>query len=103
MFGHDERRRSQRLDMENELVNINWTNQDGQKFSRDVLCVDVSSRGLKVELMQALNEQQIVEIVFKANQEHRVTKKCSVIRCCMQSSGWFEVALAINEDTKEGS
>ncbi len=101
MFGHDERRRSQRLDMEHELVSISWIDQYDESVTRDVMCVDVSSRGIRVEMTHPLDENQEVSITFKPNQANHVCKTGLVVRCTQQSNGWYEIALQLEQMNKD--
>lgn len=93
----DDRRRSQRLDMEKELVTIMWENDSNESVSRDVMCIDVSSGGLKVEMMHPIAPLTPVNVLFKPNQPLNVTTQCTVLRCVKQLSGWYELALLIEK------
>ncbi|GAA6204965.1 PilZ domain-containing protein [Thalassotalea sp. SU-HH00458] len=92
----EERRKSFRLDMEKELVDITWTNDSGQELNKKIVCVDFSKGGLKLDCDQSIAINTEVTITFKAAAENCQILKGKVIRCLEQDNGWFEVALKLN-------
>ena len=51
-FDEMERRKSFRLDMEKELVDITWTDESGQLRSKKIACLDFGRGGLKLVQLQ---------------------------------------------------
>lgn len=93
----EERRKSFRLDMEKELVDITWTNDSGQELNKKIVCVDFSKGGLKLDCDQSIAINTEVTITFKAAAANCQILKGKVIRCLEQDNGWFEVALKLNQ------
>jgi len=91
----DERRQSFRIDMEKELVDISWTDEQGNIRQRKIVCLDFSRGGLKVDCDQPLPVGVSVEILFKA--AHPDSRKLlgKVLRCVKDDSGWYHIALQI--------
>ena len=93
---NDERRQSFRLDMEKELVDIFWQNEQGQQVNQKIVCLDFSKGGLKLDCGQAIPLQTPVTVVFKAADPKSQKMTGRVIRCIQQDSGWFDVALQLD-------
>jgi c-di-GMP-binding flagellar brake protein YcgR len=93
----EERRKSFRLDMEKELVDITWTHDSGQEINKKIVCVDFSKGGLKLDCDQNIAVNTEVTIRFKAAAENCQILQGRVIRCLEQDNGWFEVALKLNQ------
>lgn len=96
--GDLERRSSFRLDMEKELVDIMWTDENGQDKVKKIVCLDFSRGGLKLDCDIALPEQTIVTVVFKSANTNNQRLFGKVLRCIKQDNGWFEVALILEKD-----
>ncbi len=65
-FDELERRKSFRLDMEKELVDILWTDEQGQERTKKIACLDFARSGLKLDCDIALSTQTKVTIDFKS-------------------------------------
>ena len=93
----DERRRHFRIDMEKELVDIAWTDNEGNTQQRKITCLDFSKGGLKVDCDQEIPIGTETEVIFKA--AHPASQKLlgKVIRCVKDDSGWFHIALQLND------
>jgi len=93
----DERRQSFRIDMEKELVDISWQDEKGNVQQRKIVCLDFSRGGLKVDCDQLIPIDAQVEVIFKAAhpQSQKLTGK--VLRCVQDDSGWFHIALQLDE------
>lgn len=96
----EERRQSFRLDMEKELVDIVWVDDEGAGHQKKIACLDFSRGGLKLDCDQEIALQTITTIIFKAASPNHQKLYGRVIRCIKQKNGWFEVALRLDEDTK---
>ena len=94
----DERRQSFRLDMEKELVDIVWKDEQGQEHSKKIVCLDFSRGGLKLDCDQALTLQTPVTIVFKSAHSNSQKLYGKVLRCIKQKNGWFEIALILERN-----
>ncbi|MBL4910863.1 MAG: PilZ domain-containing protein [Alteromonadaceae bacterium] len=93
----DERRQSFRIDMEKELVDISWTDENGNVQQRKIVCLDFSRGGLKVDCDHIIPIGTAIEVLFKA--AHPTSQKLSgkVLRCIQDDSGWFHIALQLDE------
>ncbi|TWX58507.1 PilZ domain-containing protein [Colwellia hornerae] len=97
----DERRRSFRLDMEKELVDIRWVNDQQKTVQRKITCLDFSRGGLKLDCDHVIPLQTKVTVVFKVATPNSQNLYGTVIRCLEQSNGYFELALRLeNEKAK---
>jgi len=96
----DERRQSFRLDMEKELVDIVWTDANGNAHQKKIACLDFSSGGLKLDCDQAIDIQTPVTVIFKAANANSQKLYGQILRCIKQDNGWFEIALRLDDDTK---
>lgn len=93
-----ERRKSFRLDMEKELVDIVWINEHGQEQNKKIACLDFSRGGLKLDCDQNLPVNTAVTVVFKS--AHANTQKLygKVLRCIKQDNGWYQIALILDTE-----
>ncbi|MBA6336562.1 PilZ domain-containing protein [Colwellia sp. BRX8-7] len=97
----DERRQSFRLDMEKELVDIRWVNDQQQTVQRKITCLDFSRGGLKLDCDHVIPLQTKVTVVFKVANPNSQNLYGTVIRCIKQPNGYFELALRLeNENAK---
>lgn len=94
---NNERRQSFRLDMEKELIDIIWHNENGQEINKKIVCIDFSKGGLKLECDQNIPVNTEVTVQFKAAATNNQILKGKVIRCIKQDTGWFELALKLND------
>ncbi len=90
-----ERRQSFRLDMEKELVDINWADESGKQHIKKVACLDFSRGGLRIDSDIEMVEGSDVVVTFKANTPGAQSLKGKVLRCMKQDNGWFEVAFQL--------
>lgn len=98
-FNESERRSSFRLDMEKEFVDIMWEDGDGQAQSKQIVCLDFSRGGLKLDCDVALPVQTPVTVIFKSASENNQKLYGKVLRCIKQDTGWFEIALVLDKNT----
>ena len=92
-----ERRRSFRLDMEKELIDIVWIDANGDEKRKKIVCVDFSRGGLKVDCDCEIAANSQVTVIFKAANPNSQKLFGKVIRCVKQDNGWFEVALQLTD------
>jgi len=92
-----ERRRSFRLDMEKELVDVVWTDESGHEHQKKIACLDFSRGGLRMDCDQPIDVSAEVTIIFKAANPNSQRLCGRVIRCSKQDNGWFEIALRLND------
>ncbi len=90
-----ERRSSNRLDMEKELISINWLDQQDKLHQRDVMCLDVSQGGLKISLERDLPLDTQVNIQFKARSSTTKVFKAVVLRSQLLAHGWYDIGLQL--------
>jgi len=95
-----ERRRSFRLDMEKELVDIVWTDKSGQEHNKKIACLDFARGGLKLDCDEALPVNTAVTVVFKSANARNQKLYGKVLRSIKQESGWFEIALVLDKEDK---
>jgi c-di-GMP-binding flagellar brake protein YcgR len=93
-----ERRQSFRLDMEKELVDIIWVNDQQQQFQRKITCLDFSRGGLKLDCDHSIPLQTEVTVVFKVANPNSQNLHGKVIRCIEQPNGYFELALRLDSN-----
>jgi hypothetical protein len=98
-FDESERRSSFRLDMEKELVDIMWVDEHGQEKSKKIICVDFARGGLKLDCDIALPVQTPVTVLFKSASANNQKLYGKVLRCIKQDTGWFEIALGLDNNT----
>jgi c-di-GMP-binding flagellar brake protein YcgR len=93
-----ERRQAFRLDMEKELVDISWINEQQQQQQRKITCLDFSRSGLKLDCDHAIPLQTAVTIIFKIADTNSQNLHGTVIRCIKQANGYFEIALRLADE-----
>ena len=93
-----ERRRSFRLDMEKELVDIVWTDDKGQQHNKKIACLDFARGGLKLDCDEALPVNTAVTVIFKTASASNQKLYGKVLRSIKQENGWFEIALVLDKD-----
>jgi hypothetical protein len=93
-----ERRKFFRLDMEKELVDIIWINDQQQQFQRKITCLDFSRGGLKLDCDHSIPLHTEVTVVFKVANPNSQNLHGKVIRCIEQPNGYFELALRLDSD-----
>ncbi len=94
----EERRQSFRLDMEKELVDIVWTDANGNEQKKKIACLDFSRGGLKVDCDQAIDVQAPATVIFKSANPNSQKLYGRVIRCIKQDNGWYEIALRLDDE-----
>jgi c-di-GMP-binding flagellar brake protein YcgR len=94
-----ERRKSFRLDMEKELVDIFWTDEKGQEHNKQIVCVDFSRGGLKLDCDQDLPVNTAVTVVFKSENSSNQKLYGKVLRSIENENACFEIGLILNDDT----
>jgi len=95
-----ERRRSFRLDMEKELVDIVWTDESGKEHNKKIACLDFARGGLKLDCDEALPVNTAVTVVFKSANARNQKLYGKVLRSIKQENGWFEIALVLDKEDK---
>ena len=94
---NEDRRQAFRLDMEKELVDITWLNEQGQQSAKKIACLDFSRGGLKLDCDQEIVPTTEITVVFKAADPRSQKLIGRVIRCLKQDNGWYEIALKLND------
>jgi len=95
-----ERRKSFRLDMEKELVDILWTDGDGKAHHKKIACLDFARGGLKLDCDQTIAVDTSVTVVFQSANASSQKLYGKVLRSIKQDNGWFEIGLALDKDTE---
>ena len=91
----NERRQAFRIDMEKELIDIVWTDDNNNEQRKKIACLDFSRGGLKVDCDCAIDTDTQVKIIFKAANPSSQTLFGKVLRSIKQDNGWFEIALQL--------
>ena len=94
-----ERRKSFRLDMEKELIDIRWQDDAGNERTKKVACRDFSRGGIKIDSDIEFTAGTPIVVVFKANSPNSQELSGKVLRCNKQDNGWFEVAFQFEVQT----
>ena len=94
-----ERRRSFRLDMEKELVDIAWTDDSGRDMQKKIACLDFSKGGLRVDCDHQIAINTRVTVIFKQAAPNSQNLTGKVLRCIKQDTGWFEIAILLDTDS----
>ena len=94
----EERRRSFRLDMEKELVDIVWTDEKGLEHNKKIACLDFARGGLKIDCDEKLPVNTAVTVVLKSANAGNQKLYGKVLRSVKQENGWFEIALVLDKD-----
>lgn len=93
-----ERRKSFRLDMEKELVDIQWENETGIEQKEKIACLDFSKGGLRLECEHAIPLNVKAVVIFKAANPNSQRLYGRVLRCLVQKSGVYEIALRLDDE-----
>lgn len=88
-----ERRKSFRLDMEKEFIDICWKNEANIEQKKKLVCIDFARGGLKLESDIAIAIKTPVSAIFKPENPHSQRINGEVLRCIQQKNGWFELVL----------
>lgn len=91
-----DRRKSFRLDMEKELVDVIWQDENGQERKKKIVCLDFSRGGLKLDCDIAIPVETPVTVIFKAKNPNSQKLTGKVLRCIKQDTGWFQMALILD-------
>jgi hypothetical protein len=91
-----EQRRSLRLDMEKELIGLEWQCENGNIIKRQAMCIDVSNGGLKVNIDRPINTEKPVKVTFRDKQGTTNSIYAKVIRET-EVHDWFDVAMEFVE------
>ena len=95
-----ERRKSFRLDMEKELVDTVWTDENGQEHNKKIACLDFARGGLKLDCDQSIAVNTAVTVVFQSANASSQKLYGRVLRSIKQENGWFEIGLALDMDAE---
>ena len=92
-----ERRKSFRLDMEKELVDILWTDGDGKENHKKIACLDFARGGLKLDCDRTIAVDTSVTVVFQSANASSQKLYGKVLRSIKQENGWYEIGLALDK------
>lgn len=88
-----ERRRSLRLDMEQELVTIQWLDQLGNEHLEQMVCIDICNGGIAIESNTILSVESTVDVIINPGDTQSPKHTAQIIRCNEQPSGCFHIGL----------
>ncbi len=94
-LNEQERRKHFRIDMEKELVDIQWTDDKGNLIKKKIACLDFSRGGLKLDCDQSIPVKTEVVIIFQSADPRNQRLNGKVLRCLKQDNGWFEIGLSL--------
>lgn len=92
-----ERRKSFRLDMEKELVDIHWVDENDKAQCKKIACLDFSRGGLRLDCDHPIPIHTQVKVIFKQAAPDSQRLDGHVLRCIKQKNGWYEIALRLND------
>ncbi len=76
-----ERRRSMRLDLEEEPVRLNWLDKDGKEQELEAICIDISKRGMLIVHEQDLTIGTKMTVNFTSENVESEPMYVKVARC----------------------
>ncbi len=88
-----ERRQNFRIDMEEEIVDILWRDNEGQAHKVKSICVDFSKGGLRLEHDFAILPNTEVSFCFHSTHPESKEVKAKVVRCVHLTNGKFSIGL----------
>lgn len=88
-----ERRESLRLDMEKELVNVIWQDEQGNELSTKCICVDISRQGMQLNFDREIKEGSEIFVQFSTNDVNAKKWPVKVLRCHLSINGWYLLGL----------
>ncbi|MFC3092764.1 PilZ domain-containing protein [Alteromonas sediminis] len=91
--GFSDRRASARLDMEQEVISLSWTDENNQRHEHSVVCSDVSRGGLKLLLPEPLQVDSIVDVQLTPDNVSAKAFNATVVRCIQRQTNEFEIGL----------
>lgn len=94
----DERRQHFRIDMEKELIDIAWVDENKQPFQKQIACLDFARGGLRINCDQPISIHTPVVVIFKAAHHNSQKLSTKVLRCNRVENSWFEIALIFADD-----
>lgn len=92
-----ERRRAFRLDMEKELIDIKFVDENGKEQQKKIACLDFSRGGVRLDCDHDIPVNTHVTVIFKRAAPQSQVLTAKVLRCIKQSNGWFEIALILDD------
>lgn len=95
-----EKRRSLRLDMEKELIGLEWQCEDGKIIKRQAMCIDVSNGGLKVNIDRPIITNQPVKVTFRDKLGASNHFYATVLRES-EVHDWYDVAMVFVEQGED--
>jgi c-di-GMP-binding flagellar brake protein YcgR len=90
-----ERRKSFRIDMENESVDLLWRDTEGQSHKVSSVCLDFSKGGMKVEHDFAILPNTKVNFRFQSEHPDSIALHAKVVRCLEMENGRFSIGFKI--------
>jgi len=96
--GGIDRRQSFRLDMEKEIIDISWIDENNQERVKKIACLDFARGGLKIDFDEPLPLGIKVDVIFRSTETKSKILPAKVLRCIKQDNGWYEVALLLDKD-----
>ena len=92
----NERRQHIRLDMEGELVRVEWL-EEGIAFSEKLVCVDFSRKGIKVSCEKKIAQYTPVDITLMPDTSQEKMVKARVIRCNIERDSHYNIAMLFQD------
>ncbi len=94
---YDERRQSQRIELEVEKICLSWTDMQGNIRTDDANCIDISRNGILIEYTQPFVLGDILEITFNPNSTIQHNVSGQVCRCLESENhyNYYQIALQI--------
>ena len=95
MKDNSERRQFFRIDMEEELVDIIWQDEDGVEQRKKITCLDFSRGGVRADCDDEIPPNTSTTVIFQAADPSSQQLHGKVLRCIKQPSGSYQIALKL--------
>ncbi|WP_220719242.1 PilZ domain-containing protein [Agarivorans litoreus] len=90
-----DRRRSMRLDLENEPVQLTWQDGEGEDQSIEATCIDISRRGMLVKHSKDLQIGTKLKVQFSPGSGDISEMKAKVARCHRKNFSSYHMFLLL--------
>ncbi|MCG9696376.1 PilZ domain-containing protein [Shewanella sp. Isolate11] len=94
---YDERRQSQRVDLEADRIFLSWTDIQGNSRTDNAICLDISRQGILIEYSAPFVLGDELQITFNPNSDTQNSVRAQVCRCneSENNAKKFQIALQI--------
>jgi len=90
-----ERRQHERVDMNEEPIDIIWKDIIGTEHQKKITCLDFSRGGVRARCDQNIPLNTEATVIFKTAAPNSQRLNGRILRCIEQTCGSFQIALKI--------